>query len=52
MLLTEPLLRCPGGVFGIIVMLEDQPRLIFNALADGRRFLLKISRFSENCSHN
>ncbi len=23
MLLTEPLLRCPGGVFGIIVMLKD-----------------------------
>ncbi len=23
MLLTKPLLRCPGGVFGIIVMLKD-----------------------------
>ncbi|CAI9577300.1 unnamed protein product [Staurois parvus] len=23
MLLTKPLLRCPGGMFGIIVMLED-----------------------------
>ncbi len=45
MLLTKPLLRCPGGVFGIIVMLKDQPRFIFNALADGRRFSLKISRY-------
>ncbi len=44
MLLTKPLLRCPGGVFGIIVMLKD-PRFIFNALADGRRFSLKISRY-------
>ncbi len=41
MLLTKPLLRCPGGVFGIIVMLKDPA--IFNALADGRRFSLKIS---------
>ncbi len=24
MLLTKPLLRCPGGVFGIIVMLKDR----------------------------
>ncbi|CAI9562103.1 unnamed protein product [Staurois parvus] len=23
MLLTKPLLHCPGGMFGIIVMLED-----------------------------
>ncbi len=45
MLLTKPLLRCPGGVFGIIVMLKDQPRFIFNALADERRFSLKISRY-------
>ncbi|KAK3570069.1 hypothetical protein QTP86_010245 [Hemibagrus guttatus] len=26
MLLTKPLLRCPGGVFGIIVMLKDPAR--------------------------
>ncbi len=43
MLLTKPLLRCPGGVFGIIVMLKDPA--MFNALADGRRFSLKISRY-------
>ncbi len=49
MLLTKPLLRCPGGVFGIIVMLKDQPRFIFNALADGRRFSLKISRYMAPC---
>ncbi|KAK3539884.1 hypothetical protein QTP70_015772, partial [Hemibagrus guttatus] len=36
MLLTKPLLHCPGGVFGIIVMLKTQPRFIFNVLADGR----------------
>jgi hypothetical protein len=45
MLLTKPLLRCPDGVFGIIVMLKDPARFIFNALADGRRFSLKISRY-------
>ncbi len=45
MLLTKPLLRCLGGVFGIIVMLKTQPRFIVNALADGRRFSLKISRY-------
>ncbi len=43
MLLTKPLLRCPGGVFGIIVKLKDPAT--FNALADGRRFSLKISRY-------
>ncbi len=50
MLLTKPLLRCPGGVFGIIVMLKDPATqrpssFIFNALADAKRFSLKISRY-------
>ncbi|XP_070398413.1 uncharacterized protein [Nothobranchius furzeri] len=46
MLLTEPLLCCPGGVFGIIVVLEDPARFIFKALTDGRRFWLRISRYT------
>ncbi len=41
MLLTKPLLRCPGS----LSCWKTQPRFIFNALADGRRFSLKISRY-------
>ncbi len=48
MLLTKPLLRCPGSVFGIIVMLKDPatfhlqcPCWWFEVL----RFSLKISRY-------
>ncbi len=45
MLLTKPLLRCPGGVLGSLSCWKTQPCFIFNALADGRRFSLKISRY-------
>ncbi len=53
MLLTKPLLRCPGRVcLGSLSCWKTQPRLIFNTLADGRRFSpsflppsLKISQY-------
>ncbi len=46
MLLTKPLLRCPGRcVWDHCHAEKTQPRFIFNALADGRRFSLKISRY-------
>ncbi len=45
MLLTKPLLRCPAVCLGSLSWWKTQPRCIFNALADGRRFSLKISRY-------
>ena len=46
MLPFEPLLCCLGRMFWFIVMLEDtHPRPIFSALTEGRRLLLKISRY-------
>ncbi len=43
MLLTKPLLRCRAVCLGSLSCWKTQPRFIFNALADGRRFSLKIS---------
>ncbi len=43
MLLTKPLLRCPGGVFGIIVMLKDPAT--FYLQCPCWWFSLKISRY-------
>ncbi len=43
-LLLEPLLWCLGGMFWVIVMLED-PRHIFSVLTEGRRFLSNILRY-------
>ncbi len=45
MLLTKPLLRCRAVCLGSLSCWKTQPRFIFNALADGRRFSLKISRY-------
>ena len=46
MLLMKPLLRCPGGVFGIIVMLKEPATFHLQCPnADGRRFSFRISRY-------
>ncbi len=45
MLLTKPLLRCPGGVFGIIVMLKDPAMFHLQCPCWWKRFSLKISRY-------
>ncbi len=45
MLLTKSLLCCRAVRLGSLSCWKTQPRFIFNALADGRRFSLKISRY-------